>query len=90
MIETIREMLSSNPVMLLFLVLAIGFLIGGIRFGNFQLGSVAGVLIAGLLFGHLGFESNPAIQSFGFVFFMFAEGICKRREMLASRYLFCV
>ena len=67
-------MLISNPVLLLFLVLAIGFLIGGIRFGNFQLGSVAGVLIAGLLFGHLGFVGNPAIQSFGFVLFMISVG----------------
>ena len=67
-------MLISNPVLLLFLVLGIGFLIGGIRFGNFQLGSVAGVLIAGLLFGHLGFVGNPAIQSFGFVLFMISVG----------------
>ena len=67
-------MLSGNPILLLFLVLAIGFLIGGIRFGAFQLGPVAGVLVAGLLFGHLGFESNAAIQSFGFVLFMFAVG----------------
>ena len=74
MIEAIKEMLISNPVLLLFLVLAIGFLIGGIRFGSFQLGSVAGVLIAGLLFGHLGFEGNPAIQSFGFVLFMISVG----------------
>jgi len=74
MIETLRELLSGNPVLLLFLVLAIGFLIGGIRFGHFQLGSVAGVLIAGLFFGHLGFESNPSIQSFGFVLFMIAVG----------------
>jgi putative transport protein len=74
MIEAIKEMLISNPVLLLFLVLAIGFLIGGIRFGNFQLGPVAGVLIAGLLFGHLGFVGNPAIQSFGFVLFMISVG----------------
>jgi len=74
MIEAIKEMLISNPVLLLFLVLGIGFLIGGIRFGNFQLGSVAGVLIAGLLFGHLGFVGNPAIQSFGFVLFMISVG----------------
>ncbi len=74
MIEAIKELLISNPVLLLFLVLAIGFLIGGIRFGNFQLGSVAGVLIAGLLFGHLGFVGNPAIQSFGFVLFMISVG----------------
>ena len=67
-------MLISNPVLLLFLVLGIGFLIGGIRFGSFQLGSVAGVLIAGLLFGHLGFVGNPAIQSFGFVLFMISVG----------------
>jgi putative transport protein len=74
MIEAIKELLISNPVLLLFLVLAIGFLIGGIRFGNFQLGPVAGVLIAGLLFGHLGFVGNPAIQSFGFVLFMISVG----------------
>ena len=74
MIETLRELLSGNPILLLFLVLAIGYLIGGIRFGHFQLGSVAGVLIAGLFFGHLGFESNPSIQSFGFVLFMIAVG----------------
>jgi putative transport protein len=74
MIETIKEMLSGNPILLLFLVLAIGFLIGGIRFGAFQLGPVAGVLVAGLLFGHLGFETNAAIHSFGFVLFMFAVG----------------
>lgn len=74
MFDTLQELLSGNPILLLFLVLAIGFLIGGIRFGSFQLGSVAGVLIAGLLFGHLGFESNPSIQSFGFVLFMIAVG----------------
>lgn len=74
MFELLRELLIGNPILLLFLVLAIGYLIGGIRFGSFQLGSVAGVLIAGLLFGHLGFENNPSIQSFGFVLFMIAVG----------------
>jgi len=74
MIDTIVELLHSNAVLLLFLVLAFGYLIGGIRFGAFQLGPVAGVLIAGLLFGHLGFLSNPSIQSFGFVLFMFSVG----------------
>jgi hypothetical protein len=63
----LQELIHGNPVLLLFLVLGIGYVIGGIRFGSFQLGSVAGVLLAGLLLGHLGFESNPAIQSLGFV-----------------------
>jgi putative transport protein len=74
MVETLVELFSSNPVLLLFLVLAIGFVIGGIRIGSFQLGSVVGVLLAGLVLGHLGFESNAAIQSFGFTLFIFAVG----------------
>ena len=70
----LQELIHGNPVLLLFLVLGIGYVIGGIRFGTFQLGSVAGVLLAGLLLGHLGFESNPAIQSLGFVLFIFSVG----------------
>jgi putative transport protein len=72
-IKILKETIIK-PLLLLFLVLGIGFLIGGIRFGSFQLGSVVGVLLAGLLLGHLGFESNPAIQSFGITLFIFAVG----------------
>jgi putative transport protein len=68
------NLIHDNPVLLLFLVLGIGYVIGGIRFGSFQLGAVAGVLLAGLLLGHFGFESNPAIQSLGFVLFIFSVG----------------
>ena len=74
MIDWLRELLASNPVLLLFLVLAIGFMIARLRFGAVELGSVAGVLLAGLLLGHLGFESNPAIQSLGFVLFIISVG----------------
>ncbi len=74
MIESLRTLLSGDPVLLLFLVLGFGFMIGRIRVGSFQLGNVAGVLLAGLVFGHLGFESNPAIQSLGFVLFIFSVG----------------
>ncbi len=74
MIESLRASLSGDPVLLLFLVLGFGYMIGRIRFGSFQLGNVAGVLLAGLVFGHLGFESNAAIQSLGFVLFIFSVG----------------
>jgi putative transport protein len=70
----LQELIRNDPILLLFLVLGIGYVIGEIRFGSFQLGAVAGVLLAGLLLGHLGFESNPAIQSFGFVLFIFSVG----------------
>lgn len=69
-----RELLVNDPVLLLFLVLAIGFMIGRIRLGSVGLGSVVGVLVAGLLLGHLGFEGDPSIQSLGFVLFIFSVG----------------
>ena len=74
MSEYFNELLNGNPVLLLFIVLAIGFMIGGIRIGSFQLGSVAGVLLAGLLLGNFGFVGNDAIQSLGFVLFIFSVG----------------
>ena len=66
--------IRDDPVALLFLVLGLGYVIGGLRIGSFRLGEVAGVLVAGLLLGHFGLESNPAIQSFGFVLFIFSVG----------------
>jgi len=74
MVDILFELFRENPVLLLFLVLAIGFVVGGIKFGSFELGPVVGVLLAGLLLGHFGFESNPAIQSFGITLFIFAVG----------------
>ncbi|MCK5701831.1 MAG: hypothetical protein KAI29_11785, partial [Cyclobacteriaceae bacterium] len=68
------QQITNNPILLLFLVLAIGFVIGNAKIGSFQLGSVAGVLIGGLLLGNFGFKSSPEIQSFGFVLFMFSVG----------------
>ena len=73
-INVLRDLISGDPVLLLFLVLGIGYLIGGVRFGSFELGPVAGVLLAGLLLGNFGFEGSPAIQSFGFVLFIFSVG----------------
>ena len=68
------DFISTNPIFLLFLVLTVGFLIGSIKIGSFQLGSVAGVLLSGLLFGHLGFKGFPQIETLGFVLFIFSVG----------------
>ena len=72
--ERLFDFISESPILLLFIVLAVGFLIGYIKIGSFQLGSVAGVLLSGLLFGHLGFKGLPAIETLGFVLFIFSVG----------------
>jgi len=70
----ILEILSGQPVLLLFIVIGLGYLIGSIRFGGFSFGPVAGVLFAGLFFGHFGLRLSPDAQALGFALFIFSVG----------------
>ena len=69
------EFLRSSPVGVLFFVLGLGYLVGKTRIRGFEAGSVSGVLLVGLGFGHLGFEPNPTVQSMGFALFIFSVGL---------------
>jgi len=73
-LDAIERLLSENPVALIFVILGLGYLIGKTRIRGFEFGSVTGVLIAGLFFGHLGYQFQPAVQTFGFVMFIFSVG----------------
>ena len=72
--EWITNALRQNPELALFLSLAIGFAIGRLRLGSFQLGSVLGTLIAGLVVGQLLVDIPNALKSVFFLMFMFAIG----------------
>ncbi len=74
MTSEIYHLLQKQPVLTLFLILGIGYLIGGLKVRGFSLGSVAGVLFAGLFFGHFGFKMSPGAQSVGFALFIFSVG----------------
>ena len=54
------QLLLQNPLLLLFVVAAIGYPLGRIKLWGTSLG-VAGVLFAGLVFGHLGVKIDPDI-----------------------------
>jgi putative transport protein len=66
--------LQQQPVLVFFLTLSFGYLIGNIRLFGISLGPVGGVLLAGLVFGHFGFTMYSAGQTFGFVLFIFCVG----------------
>jgi len=68
-------LISENVILLLFMVLAIGFLVGKIRIAGIKAGSTIGVLLAGLVFGHFGFSIDPVIGSIGFSLFIFSVGL---------------
>ena len=73
-LENLYQLLKQQPVLTLFVIIGFGYLIGKIRLGSFSLGPVAGVLFAGLFFGHFGFRMSPGAQSVGFALFIFSVG----------------
>jgi putative transport protein len=54
-------LLSENPILLIFTVIGLGYLVADV-----PAGPVIGVLLVGLLFGHFGFSAPPGASSFGF------------------------
>jgi putative transport protein len=68
------DTLRSNPEIAIFLALALGFFIGGLKFGKFTLGNVTGVLLAGVLIGQLNITISPNVKSVFFLMFLFAVG----------------
>lgn len=70
------ELMVQNPLLLLFTVASIGYLIGNIRIKGISLG-VAAVLFTGLVFGALNTDFNiPAIvTNLGLVLFVYSIGL---------------
>ncbi len=80
--ESIIDFFAFYPVLVLFLVISLGYLLGKINFGGFRLG-VAGVLIVGLGFGALSpkLALPEIISSLGLIIFSYATGIIAGPEV---------
>ena len=74
MIANIVASLRHNPELAIFLTLALGFLLGRVRVGRFQLGNVVGTLLAGVLIGQLAIDVHPLVKVVFFDLFLFATG----------------
>jgi putative transport protein len=79
------SLLKENPLLLLFLVAAIGFPLGRLRLGGASLG-VAAVLFTGLAFGALDPELKlpDPIYQFGLVLFVYTIGLASGSLFFAS------
>ena len=83
--EPIIELLKANPLLLLFLVAAIGYPLGRLRLGGTSLG-VAAVLFTGLAFGALDPELTvpEQIYQLGLVLFVYTIGLASGSVFFAS------
>jgi putative transport protein len=73
-IEWIRVALRSHSEVALFLAVSVGFFVGKLRIRNFQLGPVAGCLLAGVAVGQLDIKTPDALNNAFFLLFLFSVG----------------
>jgi putative transport protein len=72
--NAVVEYLRGQPVIVLFLLLGSGYLLGRIKIAGFAFGSVAGTLLISIVLGNFGFRISPGTQAVGFALFIFAVG----------------
>lgn len=74
----------KDPVIALFLSLAIGHLIGKLRVGPVQLGGICGTLFIALLIGQLGVTIDEDLKNTAFALFIFALGFTAGPQFFAN------
>ena len=79
------ELLRSNPLLLVFIVAAIGYGLGSIRLGGSQLG-ISAVLFVGLIFGSFdaSLEVPPVIFLLGLAMFVYTVGLSSGPAFFAA------
>ncbi len=71
----VLKVIGDNGLILLFLVIGLGYLIGNLKLFGVPVGPTIGVLLVGLFFGHHGLSMSPAVGTFGFALFIFSVGL---------------
>jgi putative transport protein len=72
--EYVERVFRDAPEAALFVSIAIGYLIGRIKVGFFQLGSVAGTLLAACVVGQAHVSLSPQVKAVCFGLFIFSVG----------------
>jgi len=96
----LHRLLAAEPLLALFLTIALGYFVGKLKVGSFVLGGIAGTLLVGVLIGQLGVNIDSGIKGIFFALFIYAVGFqggpqffhaLNRRSLnqLASAFVMC-
>lgn len=99
--ELLHKLFTAQPLLALFITIALGYFVGKIKIGSFVLGGIAGTLLVGVLIGQLGIDINSGIKAVFFALFIYAVGFqggpqffhaLNRRSLnqLASSFIMCL
>ncbi|MFZ6693137.1 aspartate-alanine antiporter [Undibacterium sp. SXout20W] len=72
--ESLHNLFAKSPEIALFLSLAVGYYLGKIKFGKFQLGGVAGSLLVAVVVSQVGVHVDAGVKSVLFALFIYAVG----------------
>jgi aspartate-alanine antiporter len=72
--DWLHNIFHKSPEIALFLSLAVGYLIGQINFGKFQLGGVGGSLLAAVVISQAGVTIDNGVKAVMFAVFIYAVG----------------
>jgi AspT/YidE/YbjL antiporter-like protein len=73
-VDWLMDTLQQYPEISIFLALAVGYGIGGLKLGSFSLGSVTGTLLMGVLVGQLQITISSSAKATCFLVFLFFVG----------------
>jgi AspT/YidE/YbjL antiporter-like protein len=73
-VDWLVETLQQYPEVSIFLALALGYWIGGLKVGSFSLGSVTGTLLMGVLVGQMHITISANVKATCFLVFLFFVG----------------
>lgn len=74
MTDQFIAIIKANPEILVFLSLAVGYLVGKVKVGGFGIGTTASVLLVAMVLGQFGIEVPPILKSISFALFAFSIG----------------
>ncbi len=82
--ELLHDLFIASPILALFFCLAIGYTLGKIRIGRFQLGGMPGTLFAAILLGQAGVEVDDNVKTLFFALFIYSLGYVSGPQFFRS------
>ncbi len=72
--DYVKHLFAAQPLVALFITIALGYFVGKLKLGSFVLGGIAGTLLVGVVIGQLGVNIDPGIETIFFALFIYAVG----------------
>ena len=72
--ELLHRLFTAEPLIALFITIALGYFVGKLKLGRFVLGGIAGTLLVGVVIGQLGVNIDRGIKGIFFALFIYAVG----------------